>query len=119
VDGERELQYLVAWRIHSFFVGRVIWTITQDTPLWPSSTTFEYNSVQSGNPLNWAQELAAKLSNAPMNPYCLIDGGAWVTHRVIASIDNTFRTQHSRPTLGPITLFHRVLDVRSSFAGAE
>jgi hypothetical protein len=22
----------------------VIWTITQDTPPWPSSTTFEYNS---------------------------------------------------------------------------
>ena len=70
--------------------------------------------VQSGNPLTWAQALAAKLSNAPMNPYCLIDGGAWDAHRVIASIDNTFRTQHSRPHLGPITLFHRVLDVRSS-----
>jgi len=75
--------------------------------------------VQSGNPLNWAQNLAAKLSNAPINPYRLIDGGTWITHRVIASIDNTFRTQHSRPNLGPITLFHRVLDVRSSFAGAE
>ena len=75
--------------------------------------------VQAGNLLNWAQELAAKLSNAPMNPYRLIDGGAWVTHRIIASIDNTFRTHHSRPTLGPITLFHRILDVRSSFAGAE
>jgi hypothetical protein len=75
--------------------------------------------VQSGNPLNWVQELAAKLSNAPMNPYCLIDGGTWVTHRVITSIDNIFRTQHSRLTLGPITLFHRVLDVRSSFEGAE
>jgi hypothetical protein len=36
VDGERELQYLVARRIHSCFVGRMIWTITQDTPLRPS-----------------------------------------------------------------------------------
>jgi hypothetical protein len=24
----------------------VIWSITQDTPLWPSSTTFEYNSYK-------------------------------------------------------------------------
>jgi chromosome partitioning protein len=26
----------------------VIWSITQDTPLWPSSTTFEYNSQKGG-----------------------------------------------------------------------
>ena len=75
--------------------------------------------VQSGNLLDWAQDLAAKLSNAPINPYRLIDGGTWMTYRVIASIENTFRTQHSRPTLGPITLFHRVLDVYSSSADAE
>jgi hypothetical protein len=41
---ERGLPYVLAWRIHSFCVGRVLWTITQDTPPWPSSTTFEYNS---------------------------------------------------------------------------
>jgi hypothetical protein len=75
--------------------------------------------VQSGNLLDWAQDLAAKLSNAPINPYCLIDGGTWIAYRVIASIENTFRTQHSRPNLGPITLFHRVLDVRSSSVDAE
>ena len=67
--------------------------------------------VQSGNLLDWAQDLAAKLSNAPINPYRLVDNGAWLAYRVIASIGNTFRTQHSRPNLGPITLFHRVLDV--------
>ena len=48
MDLERGLQYLVAWRIYSFCVGRVIWTITQDTPLWPSSTPFEYNSHNPG-----------------------------------------------------------------------
>jgi hypothetical protein len=25
----------------------VIWTITQDTPLWPSSTTFDHNSAKN------------------------------------------------------------------------
>ena len=75
--------------------------------------------VQSGNPLDWAQDLAAKLSKAPMNMCYLIDGGDWVACRVIASIENTFRTQHSRPNLGSITLFHRVLDMRSHFVGAE
>jgi hypothetical protein len=75
--------------------------------------------VQSGNPFDWAQDLAAKLNTAPMNLYCLVDNGAWIAYRVIASIENTFRTQHSRPNLGPITLFHRVLDVRSSSVDAE
>ena len=75
--------------------------------------------VQSGNPLDWAQDFAAKLSNASVNPYCLLDDGEWVAYLVVASIENTFRTQHSRPTLGPITLFHRVLDVRSPYGGAE
>ena len=28
VDVERALQYMLAWRIHSFCVGRVIWSIT-------------------------------------------------------------------------------------------
>ena len=41
----RELSYVLAWRIHSFCIGRVIWTITQDTPLRPSSTTFDHNSL--------------------------------------------------------------------------
>ena len=40
----RELSYVLAWRIHSCCIGRVIWTITQDTPLRPSSTTFDHNS---------------------------------------------------------------------------
>jgi len=31
-------------RRHSFCVERVIWSITQDTPPWPSSTTFDHNS---------------------------------------------------------------------------
>jgi hypothetical protein len=69
--------------------------------------------VQSGNPLDWAQNLATKLTNAPLNPYYLIDGGGWVAYCVIASIQGTFMTQHSRPNLRPITLFHRMLDVRS------
>jgi hypothetical protein len=48
VDGERELPYVLAWRIPSCGVGRVIWTITQDTPLCPSSTTFDHNSSRFG-----------------------------------------------------------------------
>src|SRR5262249_52280622 len=48
VDVERALQYLVPWRIHSCSVGRVIWTITQDTPPQPSSTTFDHNSAYHG-----------------------------------------------------------------------
>jgi hypothetical protein len=47
MDVERELQYVLAWRIHSCFVEKVIGTITQDTPLRPSSTTFDHNSGQS------------------------------------------------------------------------
>jgi hypothetical protein len=46
---ERELSYVLAWRIHSFSVGRVIWTITQDTPPCPSSTTFDHNSNLEGD----------------------------------------------------------------------
>jgi hypothetical protein len=68
--------------------------------------------VQSGNPLDWAQKLAAKLSNVQMNRYCLINGGNWGACCVIDSLVNTFRTQHSRPSLGPLVLFHRLLDVR-------
>src|SRR5262249_55748877 len=44
VDGGREWSSVLALRLHSFGVGRVIWTSPQDTPLWPSSTTFDHNS---------------------------------------------------------------------------
>ena len=37
VDVERAWQYGLAWRIHSFYVGRVIWSITRLRHLGPHS----------------------------------------------------------------------------------
>ena len=57
VDMERTWQDVLAWRIHSFFVERVTWTIIQDTPPQPSSIIFALNSY-----LGAARDLCCRMN---------------------------------------------------------
>ena len=68
--------------------------------------------VQSESPRYWAAAIERKLQRDPKEKHRLTDDGAWIAIRVIPALEHTYSTQHNRPTLGRITIYHTLLDFR-------
>ena len=68
--------------------------------------------VQSESPQHWAQAIERKLQRDPKEKHRLTDDGRWTAVRLIPTLEYTYCTQHNRPTLGNIRVYHTLLDVR-------
>ncbi len=66
--------------------------------------------VQSESPTHWAERIGRKLHpDAPGNHRLTADG-AWAGFPLIAELEHTYATRHTRPTLGNIAIYHTLLD---------
>ena len=69
--------------------------------------------VQSESPRHWAEAIERKLQRDPKNKHRLTDDGVWSATRLTPSLEQTYSTRHTRPTLRDITIYHTLLDFRA------
>lgn len=68
--------------------------------------------VQSKSPEHWADAIERKLQRSKRSDTRLRDDGHWQVVSLLKKLDCTYSTRHDRPKLGPITVFHTLLDFR-------
>ena len=68
--------------------------------------------VQSESPDYWAEAIQRKLQRDPKQTHRLTRDGGWSAIRLIPALQQTYSTQHRRPTLGSVTIYHTLLDFR-------
>ena len=66
--------------------------------------------VQSESPTYWAEKIGSKLQPDPPGNHRLTADGAWARVPLIAELEHTYATRHTRPTLRNITIYHTLLD---------
>ena len=66
--------------------------------------------VQSGSPRTWADKIGNKLRPDPPGNQQLTADGAWTKVPLIAELEYTYATRHTRPALPNITIYHTLLD---------
>jgi hypothetical protein len=64
--------------------------------------------VQSEDCSAWAKKIEATLS-AGANGYCLVPSSKWESYTIIDEIPECYRTQHIRPSIGRISIYHSLL----------
>jgi hypothetical protein len=64
--------------------------------------------VQSEDCSAWAKKIEATLS-ANANGYRLVPSSKWESHKIINEIPECYRTQHTRPRMGQISIYHSLL----------
>jgi len=64
--------------------------------------------VQSEDCSAWANKIETTLS-ADANGYRLVPSSKWESHIIINEIPECYRTQHARPSMGRITIYHSLL----------
>jgi len=70
--------------------------------------------VQSDSSAHWAEKIGSKLQAGPPGDHRLTADGTWAEARLIAELEHTYATRHTRPTMANITVYHTLLDFRSS-----
>ena len=66
--------------------------------------------VQSESPAYWAEKISGKLQPDPPGNHRLTADGTWTRVSLIAELEHTYATRHTRPTLHNITIYHTLLD---------
>ena len=69
--------------------------------------------VQSESPDYWAEAIQRKLQRDPKQKHRLTRDGGWTAVRLVPALQQTYSTQHRRPTLGDVTIYHTLLDFRA------
>jgi hypothetical protein len=72
--------------------------------------------VQSESSTYWADKIGNKLHSDPPGSHRLTADGAWARVSLIAELEHTYATRHTRPTLGNVTIYHTLLDFRGDTA---
>ena len=63
-----------------------------------------------------AETMGGKLRPDAAGDHRLSAAGAWTRFPLIAELEHTYATRHTRPTLGNITIYHTLLDFRGNTA---
>jgi hypothetical protein len=65
--------------------------------------------VQAGDPASWAEQITNALANNSTK-HCVEDDGGLIPHSVVTELAFTYRSRHTRATIGiPITVIHTLL----------
>jgi hypothetical protein len=64
--------------------------------------------VQSEGCASWAGKIESSLL-ADRNGYRLVANSKWESYPIVPEIPQCYRTQHSRPTMGSISIYHSLL----------
>ncbi len=72
--------------------------------------------VQSESPATWADKIGNRLRLDSPGNHQLTADGAWAGVPLIAGLDHTYSTRHTRPTLRNITIYHTLLDFCGNIA---
>jgi len=64
--------------------------------------------VQSDACASWASKIASSML-AERSKYRIQAGTTWESYAIIEELPDCFRTLHTRPSLGPITIYHSFL----------
>jgi hypothetical protein len=66
--------------------------------------------VQSESLTHWSEKIGRKLHPDAPGKHQLTADGTWAGFPLIAELEQTYATRHTRPTLGIITIYHTLLD---------
>ena len=70
--------------------------------------------VQTGEPASWASQLRSALKDKPID-HAVYEGGEWSPCSIVAELKVTFRSVHSRKSVGRcLTVFHTLLEFSDS-----
>jgi hypothetical protein len=65
--------------------------------------------VQSGDPASWANEIAGKFAEAPLDYGICAGAGSWERFSRVEELPTCYRSTHRRISSGPVNVYHTLL----------